>query len=322
MDTDTSADQALPFASQASRMTIIRASGEDAEQFLHGQFSQKIQGLGDRTTLAAYCSPKGRMLAALRVWRSGGDIMLALPADMAEGFLKRLRMFVLRSKVVLEEVLPAPKAVILTGEAGERALADMDLPVPAAGMRAEARGFTLLGIEPAAPVAGFCPGGSRTLMILPEGATLADLPFAAAPNAWAVASSIAAGVAQILPQTRELFVPQHVNFELVGGVTFSKGCYPGQEIISRLQHIGETNRRGAVGMVNAEVTAASGAPVYSGGEECGRIIRAVTLDGRTLVFYSATLASFAAGVTLTPEGEPLEPVALPYRYRNVLKEPA
>ena len=126
----------------------------------------------------------------------------------------------------------------------------------------------------------------------------------------------------VLPPTRETFVPQAVNLELVDGVSFSKGCYPGQEVVSRLQHLGETNRRAAVGILSAEAAAPAGAPVYAKGEEAGKVVRAVTLGGRTLVLFSATIGSLFAGITLTPDGQPLDLVELPYRYRNVLKTSA
>ncbi len=126
----------------------------------------------------------------------------------------------------------------------------------------------------------------------------------------------------MLPPTRETFVPQAVNLELVDGVSFSKGCYPGQEVVSRLQHLGETNRRAAVGILSAEAAAPAGAPVYAKGEEVGRVVRAVTLGGRTLVLFSATIGSLLTGITLTPDGQPLELVELPYRYRNILKTSA
>ncbi|MDU6430201.1 MAG: tRNA-modifying protein YgfZ, partial [Sutterella wadsworthensis] len=180
----------------------------------------------------------------------------------------------------------------------------------------------LLGIEPSQTVPGFCAGGARALVILPAGKTAADFGLTPAPAAWALASSIAAGIPQVLPPTRETFVPQAVNLELVDGVSFSKGCYPGQEVVSRLQHLGETNRRAAVGILSAEAAAPAGAPVYAKGEEVGRVVRAVTLGGRTLVLFSATIGSLLTGITLTPDGQPLELVELPYRYRNILKTSA
>lgn len=120
----------LPGVIRADGITFIRASGEDAVKFLHGQLSQAVEGLGERTTLAGYCSPKGRLLAIVRVWMDGPDVMLALPASMAEGFLKRLRMYVLRAKVRLEPVSPMPATLLFAGEAGRAAAAGLGLALP------------------------------------------------------------------------------------------------------------------------------------------------------------------------------------------------
>ena len=322
MEQTTTSLAVPPSIACAPNTALIRVTGEDARHFLHGQFTQKIENLAGRTTLAGYCSPKGRLLAVLRAWLPGDAVMLALPAEMAEGFLKRLHMYVLRSKVTFEVVDPAPAMLIAVGEEGAKTLSALGLEMPAHGVCIEKNGFTLLGIEPSQTVPGFCAGGARALVILPAGKTAADFGLTPAPAAWALASSIAAGIPQVLPPTRETFVPQAVNLELVDGVSFSKGCYPGQEVVSRLQHLGETNRRAAVGLLSAEAAAPAGAPVYAKGEEVGRVVRAVTLGGRTLVLFSATIGSLLTGITLTPDGQPLELVELPYRYRNILKTSA
>ena len=95
MEQTTTSLAVPPSIACASNTALIRVTGEDARHFLHGQFTQKIENLAGRTTLAGYCSPKGRLLAVMRAWLSGDAVMLALPAEMAEGFLKRLHMYVL-----------------------------------------------------------------------------------------------------------------------------------------------------------------------------------------------------------------------------------
>ncbi len=310
----------LPGVIRADGITFIRASGEDAVKFLHGQLSQAVEGLGERTTLAGYCSPKGRLLAIVRVWMDGPDVMLALPASMAEGFLKRLRMYVLRAKVRLEPVSPMPATLLFAGEAGRAAAAGLGLALPDAGAVLRSNGWTLLGLAPSRAIEGFCAGGPRALAIPPEGFDAASLN--PAPDAWRTASVIAAGVPQVLAETRELFVPQHVNLELAGGVSFRKGCYPGQEVVSRVQHIGETNRRAAIGRIARDVAARPGDPVYAQGDEAGHVVLASRIGGETLVLFSATLGALLSGVSLEPAGEAMELVELPYRYRNILKDPA
>ena len=309
----------LPGVMHTGGISLIRVSGADAVHFLHGQFTQAVENLGNRTTLAGYCSPKGRLLALMRVWMDGDDVMLALPASMAESFLKRIRMYVLRAKVVFTPLDPAPQTLAFVGEAGEKAAAQMGLAVPQPGEVRREGAVTLLGLPPSEAIDGFCAGGSRTLALFPAGT---EFPFAPAPDAWRTAAVIAAGVPQILPETRERFVPQAVNLELVGGVSFKKGCYPGQEVVSRVQHIGETNRRAAIGRIAAAEDVLPGAPVYSEGDEAGSVILSARIGKDALIFYSATLSAIEEGVSLTPDGAKLSNVPLPYRIRNVLTEEA
>lgn len=312
----------LPGVAAVEGLALIRASGADAVRFLHGQFTQKIEGLAGHCRSAGYCSPKGRLLAAMRAWMADdGSVMLLLPAATAEGFLKRIRMYVLRAKVSFGLVEPAPRMAAFIGAAGEAAAKGLGLALPAAGeaLLAPEKGLVLLGLQPAAAVAGFCAGGARTLAIELPGAEGA-LPAALAAPEFFRASEEAAGVAAVYPETRELFVPQAANFELAGGVVFDKGCYPGQEVVSRVQHIGETNRRAALVVAEGQSAAKPGDPVYAAGDEAGRVIDATAIDGRTLIFYSATLAAIKNGVSLAPDAPALAPVDLPYVYRNILED--
>lgn len=298
--------------------SLIRASGADAMHFLHGQFTQKIEGLGGSCRSAGYCSPKGRLLAAMRAWLAeDGSVMLMMPEVIAESFLKRIRMYVLRAKVTFTALEPAPLMAAFIGEAGSKAAQALGLALPAAGeaRRDAEKGLLLLGLQPAAAVEGFCAGGQRTLAIALPG-TQAPLAAPADDGALFRASEEAAGVAQVYPETRELFVPQAANFELAGGVVFDKGCYPGQEVISRVQHIGETNRRAALGIAEGAAQVRPGDPVYAAGDEAGRVIDAVSIGGRTLVFFSATLAAIAEGASLAADGPKLAAAALPYAWKN------
>ena len=93
-------------------------------------------------------------------------------------------------------------------------------------------------------------------------------------------------------------------------------------MVSRVEHIGETNRRAAIGLLKADRTVEAGAPVYSAGDQAGTVVLSSRIGGETLILFSATLGSLIAGVSLEPAGEPLELIELPYRYRNILKDPA
>ena len=304
-------------------LTLIRATGDDAVEFLHGQFSQKIRGLAGRVRAAGYCSPKGRLLAVMRAFSKPAEttdnaVYLLLPSSTAPGFLKRLRMYVLRAKVTFELVEPAPQMIAAIGESGAAQLRAAGLPVPQQGECLSAGDMVLLGLEPSAAIDGFSQGGARVLVIgknLP--ASLIEA-IAEVPSAYWRASELAAGFPQVYPETLDRFVPQAANLELVGGVVFDKGCYPGQEVVSRVQHIGETKRRAALEIFPGDAPAA-GAPVYFKADEAGAVVDAVAINDRALVFASASLDAIEGGFSLSSEGAAGQKTPLPYVYRNVLE---
>lgn len=109
-------------------------------------------------------------------------------------------------------------------------------------------------------------------------------------------------------------MPQAVNYELSGGVVFNKGCYPGQEVVSRVQHIGETSRRAAFGLVAGHRGPAPRAlPVYCDGAEAGFVTQAVAGEISTLVAFSSLRSALTGRLTLTPEGAPISILPLPYK---------
>ena len=218
---------------------VIRATGADAASFLHGQLTQDTQSLREGTArLAGYCSAKGRLLASFIVWRADADsLLLACSADLLPATLKRLSMFVLRAKCKLSD---ASAEVALYGLAGPSAatLLGGESPAPwktqPTGLDHGAPAGLVVGLPDAATT-------RRWLLAQPAAAAPPALP-ALSPEGWAWLE-VQSGVARITTPTVEQFVPQMVNLELVGGVNFQKGCYPGQEIVARSQYRGTLKRR-------------------------------------------------------------------------------
>lgn len=295
--------------------SLVRVSGEDAEKFLHGQFTNSMMALAGKCRLAAYCSPKGRMLADFLAWRDDEAFYLLMPSDIVEGFVKRLRMYVLRAKVVIETVNPTPKLTVFLGRAGEAALEAMGEKMPQPGAAQPTTSGTLLGLAPMTAIDGLTDGAARALLAQSEGEAGASAAF----DAW-TASQIAAGVAEVTAATKEAYVPQHVNYERAGGVIFTKGCYPGQEVISRVEHIGKTNRRAAIGVLaldegnSIDAAAMAGKAVFADAEECGTVVEAARVGDQLLVLFSATVDAIEGGqaISLEPNGPALAAQALPY----------
>ncbi len=296
------------FASPLTHLGVIAATGEDAEHFLHNQLTNDVLGLASTDAcLAGYCSPKGRLLATLLVWKSGDEILLALPRTLLPATLKRLQMFVLRSKLKLTD---ATARLALVGFAAPHP------PQPGwpgrPWQRQALAGGTLIRFPDAAGLQRCLWAGSPAQAVLAW--QQAGLP--AAPASLWRWTEIMAGVPQVLEPTREQFVPQMVNFELVGGVNFRKGCYPGQEIVARSQYLGKLKRRALLAFTD-DASASAGVEVFSAadpGQPCGMVVNAEAgPDGRIACLVETKLELASSPVSLRePAGPALVIGELPY----------
>jgi folate-binding protein YgfZ len=231
---------------------VIRAQGEEAARFLHGQLTQDFALLGaGEARLAAFCNAKGRMLASFVAFRRGpDDILLVCSRDLLPATLKRLSMFVLRAKARLTDA---------SGEFGVYGLAGD--AVPAAARTASP--WTLASDGEARIVSLYpADGQPRALWVAPVAAGAPAGP-ALDPALWAW-SDIRSGIATVTAPVVEAFVPQMLNYESVGGVNFKKGCYPGQEVVARSQFRGTLKRRAFVAHADGEL--AAGQEVFQAGE--------------------------------------------------------
>jgi hypothetical protein len=298
------------FLCALGHLGVIEASGDDAAGFLHNQLTNDVLGLDHgHAALAGYCSPKGRLLATCLVWRSGASIFLALPRELLPGFLKRLQMFVLRSKVKLQD---ASEQYVMLGAAS----ASFDA-VPSVWECITDEGGTLIRVPDAGTLQRLMwIGGSDTakLQWLAWSSQLA----ATASSVWRW-SEIIAGLPQVVEGTREQFVPQMVNFELVGGVNFKKGCYPGQEVVARSQYLGKTKRRTVLAFCNdsTEPAVSAGMEVFSSADPaqpCGMVVNAEAgPDGRKACLVELKMEALSASVHLrSVNGPVLEFGELPY----------
>ena len=220
---------------------VIRVEGEDAAKFLHGQLTQDFALLGmSEARLAAWCSPKGRVLATfIGFKRNHGEILLVCQRDILPAMLKRLSMFVLRSKARISD---ASGEFVLHGLLGQ-AVGLVAGSVGAPWSRLDVGSATLVFLYPA-------DGAARALGLAPAGTALPQVP-AVATDLW-LHAEVRSGVASIGSALSDAFVPQMLNYESVGGVNFKKGCYPGQEVVARSQFRGTLKRRAVLGHTDAE----------------------------------------------------------------------
>jgi folate-binding protein YgfZ len=275
----TAAELADGFVAPVTDLGIIAVEGMDAASFLHNQLTNDVEHLGQHEArLAGYCTPKGRLQATFLYWRDAGAVYLQLPRAIQPPLQKRLSMFVLRAKAKLRDATDeAPFAAVLGlgGAKAETALRrHVDTLPDAPYGKVDGPFGTVLRLADVF-------GAPRYLWLASVEAASAALPVLQSElalggnQAWQLAA-IHAGVPQVTAATQEQFVPQMVNLELLGGVNFKKGCYPGQEIVARSQYLGKLKRRTALATV-ANAAARAGDDVVSmadPGQPCGMVVNA------------------------------------------------
>lgn len=209
----------------AAAYAAIAVAGRDARAFLQGQLTadldEMVPGHGQ---LAAWLDAKGRAIALLRVVPCPDDFLLMLPASQAETVMRRLRLYVLRAAVA---VAPAGPVTLLTGEAGRARLESMGL-LPDDTPWATALAPAGVALRPPGEPHWMLAGGAANGVGHAEDWELTE---------------VRAGLPEVYSQTAAAFIPQMLNLERLGAVSFTKGCYPGQEIVARAHHLGQVKRR-------------------------------------------------------------------------------
>ncbi len=305
-----------------SHLRFIQISGDDAEFFLQGQCTSDIRKVSpEHHQLAGYCTPKGRMLANFRIFSHQGSYTLQLPSDTAEALLKRLSMYILRSKVRLEDISDRLVAIGLAGDCATELLATTFKNIPESpGDSVQQDGITLMRI----------PGPSQRFEIIaqPEQATGLWQAFtnAAKPTnqeLWSLLD-IRSGIPTIHAGTAEAFVPQMVNMQLLDGVSFDKGCYVGQEVVARMKYLGELKRRMYLARADAANPPQPGDELYSNvetesGQGAGKVVMSAPSPqgGYELLVVIANSCLEANALHLgDSSGAKLELLSLPYRFED------
>lgn len=252
-------------------MGLIQFSGSEAAPFLHGQLTCDVTSLADgRSTYGAYCTPQGRVLANFLLWRAADDYWMQLPRALAGAIQKRLSMYVLRAKVKASDMSDRHAVWGIAGDGASSVLARVFGKAPR----------TLHEVE--------CSADTTLLRLAPDRFEIVASAEAAARVHEALKShapeaeaahwedlEIRSGIPWITPSTQEQFVPQMVNLDLMGGVSFSKGCYPGQEIVARTHYRGQLKQRMYLAHLAVEDTVRVGDRLFSaefGDQSSGMIV--------------------------------------------------
>ncbi|UYO95380.1 YgfZ/GcvT domain-containing protein [Pollutimonas sp. M17] len=287
------------FVATLSDLAVIEVTGADAVDFLHGQLTHDVQGLEPgQARLAGYCTAKGRLLGSMVIWRQTGTqdpaVLALVKADIAEALVKRLSMFVLRAKARLRLTDYRVLGLALDGDSP---LSGTDPAGALSAPLASALPWTVVddaaGTWIAAPSTD--PGLRRWWFVARQpdpqaGASRDD-------NGRWQAGDILAGLPWVQAATQDLFIPQTLNLDLIDGVSFTKGCYPGQEVVARSHYRGMVKRRMAGGLIapadglNAEALAATDTfDARRPDNPCGRIVNAALDQAGMRVLMEVQLA--------------------------------
>lgn len=277
---------------QLDHLRLITVTGPDRDQFLQGQLTQDIARLGPATTsLGGWADARGRLLWAGHLFRRADSICLVAAAAAANALAARLKLFVLRSRVQIACPELHLNGCLDARGADRTAPSDCDPQVIALAAD-PTRELIVAGPGSASPGPASAPGG--------------------ATDEWRL-RDIRTGIPEIVPATSGEFVPQMVNLDLLDGISFSKGCYTGQEIVARTRFLGRVKRR----MLRFAVMGTPpphGATVHAGHGSIGQVVNAVQTATHTSELLAVIRLEAATGAcSLDADGSrPLTRLALPY----------
>lgn len=307
-----------------SHLGDLTVAGDDALGFLQGQLTSDIAALDEHTwQWSGYCNPQGRLLALFRVFRHEDRFHLLLPASLQAATLQRLQLFVLRSRVALHD---SSDDWIRFGYAGRHAdsrLAELTTARPTSpGEMARDGDLTVLRLHGEQP-RYLLTGTMDALMPLWERLDVHAAPVGA--DAWQ-ALEIDAAIPDIHPGTMSMFIPQMLNLRELDAISFTKGCYTGQEIVARLQYRGTLKRRMYRAHMQDSPCPEAGAAIHVRGQDqpCGNVVVAApSPDGGFGALVVIAVEQAAAGLCY---GDPAGPEVIisdpPYPFAPLSKKPA
>jgi folate-binding protein YgfZ len=255
-----------------SHLGLLQLQGSDALSFLQGQVTNDVQQLtGHNAHYSAYCNPKGRMLALFLAFKHYDHVHLQMPRALTTAIAKRLKMFVMRSKVEIEDVTSSIIKIGLSGPNAAQLLQPLFAQVPQVD-------YELVSLDNGALLR--LPGATARYEIFADLANAKiiwnALKQQATPigiNGWEWLE-IQAGIPEVSLNTQEQFVPQMLNLDLLGGINFKKGCYTGQEIVARTHYLGTVKRRTQLAHVHCSSQPMAGDSVVNAADEAvGKVVR-------------------------------------------------
>ena len=260
-----------------SQFGTIKVSGEEAQKFLQNLLSNDINSVSLKTAqLSSFNSPKGRMIATFLIWQQGADYYLQLPRSLTTAMHKKLSMYLLRSKAKVSDVSDETVCLGISGIAAiEQMKQHFNMPLEQDWNVGQHDGTSVIRISAQRYQINLAPQQAIALWD-----KLAKSAKPAGSSCWDWLN-IRAGIPVVTPATQEQFVLQMANLDILGGVSFKKGCFPGQEIVARTHYLGKQKRRMFLSHVESDSVAA-GNELFSAdmpGQPCGMVINASAAPG-------------------------------------------
>jgi tRNA-modifying protein YgfZ len=298
-----------------SQFGVLKVSGADAQTFLQNLLSSDVRLVTPQQAQpSSFNTAKGRMLASLWLWQTGEDYFLHLSQDLCALIHKKLSMYVLRAKVKISDV---SDEVVCLGVSGEGAAAAIQTCFGSAPNG-------VLQVEQLPHASVICSGAARFqihtttehAVTLWQQLCATATPVGSACWDWL---NVRAGVPVITLATQEQLVLQMSNLDVLGGVSFKKGCYPGQEIVARMHYLGKLKQRTYLAHIEAKSQPQPNDPLYSADyaeQISGTILNAAAApEGGYDVLATLHSSSIEAQQSVhwnTPDGAPLRFLDLPY----------
>lgn len=285
---------------------VLEINGEDARDFLHGQLTSDISQLVEgQTSWSAWCNAQGRVIATFIITQTAGHYYLILPIDMIETVCRRLKMFVLRSKVKVDDISERYGCLGIKIDQSEfdlHELLNWDFSIVHAAV-------------PNDPTRAIWITARNEMPTLFAGLGAHGIPITDDLQ-WSL-QDIESGMPWIHLQTSEQFLPQELNLEPLGGLSYSKGCYPGQEIIARLHFRGRQKRRLFTGTIGTPLATGTTLLTPAGTQTAGVVLgstRKSSNNIRLLAIIDTGLAS--TDVVMLEDGTSLHVTPVPVPTNN------
>lgn len=295
-----------------SHLGLLQLSGADTLTFLQGQVTNDVKQLdGQIAHYSGYCNPKGRLLAVFLAFAHHDHIHLQLPKELIAPIAKRLKMYVMRSKVEVQDVSESIIKIGLNGARAIELLSPLFSQIPQSD-------YELVSLENGAIIK--LPGNQPRFEIFTDIANAPTIWNSLALHAkvadatyWEL-QEIQAGIPEVYAITQEEFVPQMLNLDLLNGINFKKGCYTGQEIVARTHYLGTVKRRTQLAHIDSDIAQNPGDDVFnSNGDSVGKVVRcAPSYSGGYDLLAEVRLESVEAG-PLNVNGNALNIQELPYK---------